>query len=92
MTRARRVDANQADIVDALRSVGCWVDVTSGLGCGFADLVVARNDGLVFLVEVKLASGGLTRDEVEYIVRRIIPSYRIFTTAENAVKGILEAK
>jgi hypothetical protein len=52
MTRARRVDANQAEIVKALRAAGCSVAVTSSLGKGFPDLVVGYF-GRNFLLEVK---------------------------------------
>lgn len=40
MRRAARVDANQAEIVKALRDAGCSVKDTSAVGGGFPDLVV----------------------------------------------------
>lgn len=49
---ARRVDANQSDIVDALRAVGCFVHDCSAIGDGFPDLLCARA-GRLWLVEVK---------------------------------------
>lgn len=52
MRRAARVDANQAEIVAALRDVGCSVADTSRLGQGFPDLVVGRA-GITFLLEIK---------------------------------------
>jgi hypothetical protein len=50
---ARRVDANQAEIVALLRQLGCIVEVTSDVGRGFPDLVVKTPKGTVLLVEVK---------------------------------------
>src|SRR5689334_19532335 len=45
MRRAAATDANQKEIVAALRAVGCTVVITSALGKGFPDLVVARDQG-----------------------------------------------
>ena len=50
--RAKKVDANQAEVVDYLRSVGWVVFVTSGLGGGYPDLHVSR-EGFAALVEIK---------------------------------------
>lgn len=90
MTRAKRVDTTQGEIVAALRAVGCRVDITSGLGDGFPDLVVSRPDGRVYLVEAKSPGGKLTPDEVEYILKRVYDSYRIFDNAQRAVDGVME--
>lgn len=40
MPRALRVDANQAEVVSALRKVGCRVGLTHMVSAGFPDLVV----------------------------------------------------
>ena len=45
-------DANQPEIVRALRKVGALVEDTSKSGKGFPDLVVAFR-GTVYLIEVK---------------------------------------
>ena len=37
---AAKVDANQQTVVDALRRVGCTVEITSQIGNGFPDLLV----------------------------------------------------
>jgi hypothetical protein len=50
--RARKVDANHAEIIDAFRRMGWSVADTSRLGNGFPDLVVAKAMRTV-LVEVK---------------------------------------
>lgn len=52
MRRAARTDANQTDIVDALRKVGASVAITSAVGDGFPDLVVGHR-GRNFLLEIK---------------------------------------
>ena len=50
--RAKRVDANQQEIVKALIAIGCTVADTSRSGEGFPDLVVGYR-GLNYLIEVK---------------------------------------
>ena len=52
MRRAAKVDANQADIVEALEGIGCSVAVTSWVGKGFPDLVVGYRR-TNFMLEVK---------------------------------------
>lgn len=50
--RPRRIDANQPEAVDYLRRAGYSVHITSALGGGFPDLVVAR-ERFTALVELK---------------------------------------
>lgn len=52
MRRAARTDANQQQVIDALRRVGCCVRDTSRVGMGFPDLVVGYK-GHNYLIEVK---------------------------------------
>jgi hypothetical protein len=66
----KRVDANQAEIVAALRRCGCSVQVLSMVGKGCPDLLVGR-DYRNYLLEVKDGSKPpskrqLTPDEVEW--------------------------
>lgn len=49
---AKRVDANQPEIVKALRQAGCSVHCAHKEGGGFPDLVVGRK-GRTYLMEVK---------------------------------------
>jgi hypothetical protein len=49
---ARRIDANQTEIVTALRCAGAWVYSTAALGGGFPDLLCYAR-GMFFLLEVK---------------------------------------
>lgn len=50
--RAARVDANQSEIVDALRKAGATVTPTHKAGEGFPDLAVGFR-GYTYLLEVK---------------------------------------
>lgn len=52
MRRAARTDANQTEIVSALRGVGCSVQPLHAVGGGVPDLLVGKG-GTNFLVEVK---------------------------------------
>lgn len=50
--RKAKVDANQSDIVDALRACGCSVFSLASVGKGCPDLVIARA-GKTYLAEIK---------------------------------------
>ena len=52
MRRATKVDANQAEIVAALRKAGVSVWVTSAVGQGFPDLVAGYR-GITYAFECK---------------------------------------
>ena len=52
MRRAAKVDDNQAEIVKALRKIGCSVQVLSSVGEGCPDLLVGYR-GVNYLLEVK---------------------------------------
>lgn len=52
MRRAAKVDANQSEIVAALRGVGCSVQPLHAVGGGVPDLLVGTG-GVNMLVEVK---------------------------------------
>lgn len=69
MRLAARTDANQAVIVDALRSIGASVETsTARLGGGFPDLCVGYC-GANFLIEVKNPEtrGKLNKKQREWI-------------------------
>jgi hypothetical protein len=53
----KRIDANQTEIVKALRQCGCSVLILSAVGKGCPDLAVGY-DGTTYLLEVK--DGGKT--------------------------------
>lgn len=52
MRRAAKIDANQVEIVEALRSCGFSVQHLHAVGKGCPDLLCGRN-GVNYLVEVK---------------------------------------
>ncbi len=65
-----RTDANQNEIVQALRDVGASVAITSAMGKGFPD-IVAGYRGINYLIEIKDGSKSpskrrLTPDEQEF--------------------------
>lgn len=52
MRRAAKIDANQTEIVKALRQMGCTVQSLAAVGDGCPDLLVGAH-GVTLLVEVK---------------------------------------
>ena len=52
MRRRAKVDANQSEIVDALRKTGATVQSLATVGSGVPDLLVGRG-GQTYLLEVK---------------------------------------
>lgn len=69
----KRTDANQKEIVEAMRRMGALVAVTSSLGQGFPDLVVGMGR-ILKLVELKDGSKPpsarrLTEDEAAFHAR-----------------------
>lgn len=62
MRRACKVDANQAEIVQALRDAGATVKDLSKVGQGCPDLLVGYNT-VNYLIEVKVPGGKLTPDQ-----------------------------
>ena len=71
MKKRGRVDANQSEIVKALRQIGASVYITSQLGGGFPDIVVGFR-GKNYLFEIKdgskkASARRLTTDEADFI-------------------------
>lgn len=65
MTYAKKVDANQAEIVEFLRSCNATVQHLHAVGKGCPDLLVGFR-GRNLLMEVKVAKGKLTPDQVTW--------------------------
>jgi Holliday junction resolvase len=65
MRRAAKIDANQTDLVEAFRRLGCSVLSLAAVGKGVPDLLVAIK-GITWLVEVKMPKGKETPDQVEF--------------------------
>ena len=61
----KKPDANQADIVEALRKVGAKVYDASRVGGGFPDIIVGYKSCL-YALELKTSSGKLTADQKKF--------------------------
>ncbi len=87
---AARVDANQAEIVEALRQVGASVLVLSHVGQGCADLSAGFR-GQNYFLEIKTDKGKLTPSEKEFM-EMWRGHYAIVRTVDEALRaiGVLE--
>lgn len=77
MRRAARVDANHAEIVNALRRIGAAVQDLSGVGQGCPDLLICYR-GHNLLIEIKDGSKPpsarkLTPDQVRWHAKWPVP-------------------
>lgn len=90
--RDNRKDANQPDIVRALRQTGCTVEILDGKG--IPDLLVGKA-GINFLMECKTKDGTLTPDQVAFhrdwrgqkaIVRTPLEALRVVNRAIRATQ------
>jgi hypothetical protein len=61
----KRVDSNQASVVQALRDSGCTVQCLHMVGRGCPDLLVGYK-GMNLLLEVKVGDAKLTDDEKKW--------------------------
>ena len=86
MRWAAKVDANQAEIVDALRQAGASVLVLSRVGQGCPDLAVGFR-GKTFFMEIKTVRGALTPAEDEFMYKWR-GHYAIVRTPEEALRAI----
>lgn len=66
MRNAARSDANQVEVMAALRKVGASVFSLHRVGQGCADLLVGFR-GRTYLIEVKAKNGVLTPSQVKFI-------------------------
>jgi hypothetical protein len=62
--RAKRVDANQKELVEYLRKIGVSVFLLHGVGQGFPDIACGYG-GLCFLAEIKTEKGKDTKAQTE---------------------------
>ena len=90
MRWAAKVDANQAEIVAALRQVGASVLVLSRVGQGCADLAAGIR-GMTYFLEVKTDKGKLTPSEIDFM-EMWRGHYAIVRTPDEALRaiGVLE--
>jgi hypothetical protein len=86
MRKFGKVDANQAEIVAAIRSLGASVQSLASVGSGCPDLLCAIS-GFCFLVEVKDGSKvqsaqKLTPDQIEWHSKWRAPVYIVNSVAQ----------
>lgn len=94
MRRAAKVDANQNDIVLALRKIGCTVQPLHAVGAGCPDLLACLGSRVV-LLEVKdgakpPSERALTPDQVRWHRKWTGPLY-VVETVEDAIRAMQEA-
>ena len=87
--RAAKVDANQGDIVAAIRKAGYYVFDTHKLGDGFPDILCVNKAGQVVLFEIKMPGGTLTKAEREFHASYTGALY-IVRSAEQAIDYLQE--
>lgn len=90
--RAARVDANQAQIVSALRAAGATVQSLAEVGNGVPDLLVGSR-GQTYLLECKdgnkpPSARELTRDQIEWHVNWTGGPCLVVNSAEEALCAI----
>ncbi len=88
--RRNAVDANQSEIVDALRKAGCSVAPTSQAGDGFPDLVVGRA-GVNYLIEVKDGNKVPSKQKLTSKQRKFHKHWTGQIAVVNSVEQALEA-
>jgi len=91
MGYAKRVDANQSDVIKALQEIGAKVTDLSRNGGGVPDLLVFYR-GLTMLLEIKVPGGKLNPLQVKwhaehegymvYVVRSVEEAIAAVTNAE----------
>ncbi len=83
---AKRRDANEAEIIQALRAIGCSVEVLDRP----CDLVVGLRSR-TYLLEVKGEKGKLTKGQKEFF-KTWRGHARVVTTPEEAIRAITNEK
>lgn len=66
MDMRRRIDKNQREVVNRLRSLGFSVQLLSGVGKGCPDLLIGWH-GQNFLIELKSGKKWTTEDEANWL-------------------------
>lgn len=84
----KRVDSNQAEIVEGLRAIGASVTDLHEVGKGCPDLLVGYA-GRVYLLEVKSKAGRLTPDERAWARNWRGGHYAVVRTVDQAVDVVM---
>ena len=90
-TRAK-VDANQCDVVAALRAIGCTVVSLAAVGRGVPDLLVGRL-GRTYLLEVKdgrrpPSERKLTEDQLKWHGAWLGGTLAVVCDVESAIRAV----
>lgn len=85
MRQAARVDQNQADIVEALRTAGALVLPLHTVGHGCPD-ALCQFRGALYLLEIKATTGSLTGEQEAF--QQIGWSVAVVRTPEEALAAI----
>lgn len=85
MTYAKRTDANQRDIVKALRETFNWVQDLSKVGGGCPDILVwSMRYRKYLLMEIKTEGGNLNKQQREYHAR--CPEVHVVRSVDEALR------
>jgi hypothetical protein len=90
MRQAARIDANQNEIVQALRDVGASVAITSMVGAGFPDIVVGYR-GQNYMIEIKDGSKSPSRRKLTPDEKEFHDLWRGTVIVVNNINEVLEA-
>lgn len=86
MRRAAKVDANQDQVVSALRAAGATVQSLASIGKGCPDLLVARA-GRMWLMEIKDGKGKVNDLQAKWHIQWNAPVHVVYGP-EDALKVI----
>jgi hypothetical protein len=89
--RAAKVDLNHAEIVKALRKVGCKVTSLAAVGNGVPDLLCwhPASGRRTVLLEVKGDKGALTPDQVKWHAEWAGALVFVVRTPEEAIAAVM---
>jgi len=95
MRRAAKTDANHAEIVQALRAIGCRVQDLSRVGGGVPDLLVGWR-GRLALIEIKdgakvPSARALTPDQVKWHAEWQGMPVAVVKSADEAIQAVQKA-
>lgn len=85
-----KVDANQSEIVAALRAVGCTVLSLASMGDGCPDAIVGRG-GVNYLLEIKDGTKPPSRRKLTPAEQEWVDSWRGQVTVVESVQEALNA-
>ena len=85
----RRVDSNQAYIVEGLRAMGASVTDLHAVGKGCPDILVGYR-GNTYILEIKGLEGRLTRPEAAWAASWTGGHYAVVRTLDQAIDVIMQ--